>query len=135
MISSKLNEKEEIEHARKYLELLESKSTDLILMMGDQATYSFLSTRHRLLSSIPVVACNVRFPNEELAGEYDLKKVYILRDSPDLKHNIDFIKTLYPHNKMEIIYNIDLTYLGHQSFDKLSKVVDRKDVRLLVSEA
>ena len=66
---SKLNEKEEIEHARKYLELLESKSTDLILMMGDQATYSFLSTRHRLLSSIPVVACNVRFPNEELAGE------------------------------------------------------------------
>ncbi|HJA54788.1 MAG TPA: HAMP domain-containing histidine kinase [Candidatus Bacteroides intestinigallinarum] len=128
---SKLNEKEEIEHARKYLELLESKSTDLILMMGDQATYSFLSTRHRLLSSIPVVACNVRFPNEELAGEYDLKKVYILRDSPDLKHNIDFIKTLYPHNKMEIIYNIDLTYLGHQSFDKLSKVVDRKDVRLL----
>ena len=127
---TKLNEKEEIEYARRYLELLESKSTDLILTIGDQATYSFLSTRHRLLSSIPVLACNVRFPNEELIEEYDLQKVYVLRDSPDLKRNIDFIKTLYPHN-MEIIYNIDLTYLGHQSFDKLSKVVDRQSVRVL----
>ena len=128
---AKLNEKEEVEHARKYLDLLESKSTDLILIMGDQATYSFLSTRHRLLSSIPVVACNVRFPNEELIEEYDLKKVYVLRDSPDLKRNIDFIKALYPHNDMEIIYNIDFTYLGHKSFDKLSKVVDRQSVRVL----
>lgn len=127
---TKLNEKEEIEYARRYLELLESKSTDLILTIGDQATYSFLSTRHRLLSSIPVLACNVRFPNEKLIEEYDLQKVYILRDSPDLKRNIDFIKTLYPHN-MEIIYNIDLTYLGHKSFDKLSKVVDRQSVRVL----
>ncbi len=110
--------------------MLESKSTDLILTIGDQATYSFLSTRHRLLSSIPVLACNVRFPNEELIEEYDLQKVYVLRDSPDLKRNIDFIKTLYPHN-MEIIYNIDLTYLGHKSFDKLSKVVDRQSVRVL----
>lgn len=128
---AKLNEKEEVEHARKYLDLLESKFTDLILIMGDQATYSFLSTRHRLLSSIPVVACNVRFPNEELIEEYDLKKVYVLRDSPDLKRNIDFIKALYPHNDMEIIYNIDFTYLGHKSFDKLSKVVDRQSVRVL----
>lgn len=127
---TKLNEKEEIEYAQRYLELLESKSTDLILTIGDQATYSFLSTRHRLLSSIPVLACNVRFPNEELIEEYDLQKVYVLRDSPDLKRNIDFIKTLYPHN-MEIIYNIDLTYLGHKSFDKLSKVVDRQSVRVL----
>ncbi len=128
---AKLNEKEEVEHARKYLDLLESKSTDLILIMGDQATYSFLSTRHRLLSSIPVIACNVCFPNEELIEEYDLKKVYVLRDSPDLKRNIDFIKALYPHNNMEIIYNIDFTYLGHKSFDKLSKVVDRQSVRVL----
>lgn len=128
---NKFNEKEEIEHIRKYLELLESKSTDLILAIGDQATYSLLSTRHRLLSSIPTVACNVRFPNEKLIEEYDSKKVYVLRDSPDMKRNIDFIKTLYPHGNMEIIYNIDLTYLGHKSFDKLSKVVDRKNVRFV----
>lgn len=128
---NKFNEKEEVEHTRKYLELLESKSTDLILTIGDHAIYSLLSTRHRLLSSIPVVACNVHFPNEELIEEYDSQKVYVLRDSPDLKRNIDFIKTLYPHTDMEIIYNIDLTFLGHKSFAKLSKVVDRKNVRVL----
>lgn len=127
----KYSEREEIEYIRKYLELLESKSIDLILTIGDQATYSLLSTRHRLLSSIPVVACNVRFPNEELIEEYDSKKVYVLRDTPDLKRNIDFIKTLYPHNNMEVIYNIDLTFLGRKSFDMLSKVVDRKNVSLL----
>lgn len=128
---NKFNEKEEVEHTRKYLELLESKSTDLILTIGDHAIYSLLSTRHRLLSSIPVVACNVHFPNEELIEEYDSQKVYVLRDSPDLKRNIDFIKTLYPHTDMEIIYNIDLTFLGHKSFTKLSRVVDRKNVRVL----
>lgn len=32
---------------------------------------------------------------------------------------------------MEIIYNIDLTFLGHKSFAKLSRVVDRKNVRVL----
>lgn len=128
---NKFNEKEEVEHTRKYLELLESKSTDLILTIGDHAIYSLLSTRHRLLSSIPVVACNVHFPNEELIEEYDSQKVYVLRDSPDLKRSIDFIKTLYPHTDMEIIYNIDLTFLGHKSFAKLSRVVDRKNVRVL----
>lgn len=128
---SKFDEKEGIEYIMEYLELLESKSTDLVLTIGDQATYSLLSTRHRLLSSIPVVACNVHFPNEKLLEEYDSQKVYVLRDSPDLKRNIDFIKTLYPHNDMEIIYNIDLTFLGHQSFDRLSRVVDRKNVRVL----
>ena len=78
-----------------------------------------------------MVACNVHFPNEELIEEYDSQKVYVLRDSPDLKRNIDFIKTLYPYNDMEIIYNIDLTFLGHKSFDSLSRVVDRKNVRVL----
>lgn len=127
----KYTEDEEIAHMNKYLELLECKSTDLLLTIGDQANYALLSTHHRLLTSIPVVACNVHFPNEELIEEYDTKKVYVLRDSPDMKRNIDFIRTLYPHKAMEIIYNIDLTYLGRKSFDKLSRVVDRKNVKVL----
>lgn len=128
---NKYGKKDEIEHIKKYLELLESKSTDLILTIGDQATYSLLSTHHRLLSSIPVVACNVHFPNEDLIEEYDSRKVYVLRDTPDMKRNIVFIKTLYPQQDMEIVYNIDLTFLGHKSFDILSHVVDRKNVKLL----
>lgn len=125
------DEKQETDHIRKYLDFLENKSTDLILTMGDQATYSLLSTRHRLLSSIPVVAVNVRFPNEKLIAEYDLQKVYVLRDTPDMKRNIDFIRKLYPQKKMEILYNIDQTYLGRQSFDILSRVAKRKDVNFV----
>lgn len=124
-------EKQEIDHIRKYLELLENKSTDLILTIGDQATYSLLSTRHRMLSSTPVVAVNVRFPNEKLIAEYDLQKVYVLRDTPDMKRNIDFIRKLYPQKKMEILYNIDQTYLGRQSFDILSRVAKRKNVNFV----
>lgn len=124
-------EEKQINHMRKYLEYLESKSIDLILTIGDQATYALLSTRHRLLSSIPVVAMNVRFPNEKLLKEYETRKVYVLRDTPDLKRNIDFIRTLYPQKKMEILYNIDKTFLGHKSFDNLARVVNRKNVKIL----
>ena len=128
---SHINTAAEIEHIKKRLDLLEGKSIDLILPVGDQATYSLLSTHHRLLSAIPVVACNVHFPDEKLVEEYDLQKVYVLRDSPDLKRNIEFIKTLHPHNSMDIIYNIDFTILGRRSFDKLAHIVDRKNVRVL----
>ena len=71
---NRLNAAEEIEHISKYLELLNNKSVDIILTVGDQATYSLLSTRHKLLSSLPLIACNVNFPDEKLIGEYDLSK-------------------------------------------------------------
>lgn len=128
---NQLNEKKEIEYCQNYLESLKSKSTDLILAIGDQATYSILSTRHPLLSSMPVLACNVHFPNEKLIEEYNEQKVYVLSDIPDLKRNIDFIKTLHPRTNMDIIYNIDFTFLGRKSFDMLTQVVDRKSVRVL----
>lgn len=128
---TRLNQQDEIEHMRKYLELLESKSIDLILIEGDQATYSLLSTRHRLLSSVPVVACNVHFPDEKLIEEYDSRKVYVLRDAPDLKRNMDFIRVLHPYASVEVIYNIDMTALGRKSFDRLTHVIERKNVRML----
>ena len=126
-----LSSGKEIESLSKYLELVKNKSIDLILTVGDQSTYSLLSTRHRLLSSIPVLACNVHFPDEKLIAEYNTEKVYVLRDIPDLKRNMDFIKTLHPHTNMEIIYNIDMTVLGHKSFNLFIHTVNRKDVRIL----
>ena len=73
----------------------------------------------------------VHFPNEKLIAEYDLQKVYILRDTPDLKRNMDFIKTLHPHTGLEIFYNIDMTAMGRESFDMLTHVVERKNVKFL----
>ena len=128
---NRYNQEGGIECMRKYLEIIKSKPIDLILTVGDQSTFSLLSTRHQLLSSIPVVACNVRFPNEKLIEEYETQKVYVLRDSPDFKRNIEFIQSLRPDINLEIIYNIDFTSLGHKSLDLLTHYVDRKNVRLL----
>ena len=126
-----LDEQKKISHAKQYLEFIKSKPIDLILTIGDQATHSLLSTRHKLLSSIPIVACNVSFPNEKLINEYESKKIYILRDTPDFKRNIEFIKALHPDMDMEIIFNVDITDLGRKSFDLLTKFVDRKNVQIL----
>lgn len=126
-----LNSEEQVESVRTYLELLKSKSIDLILTVGDQATYNSLSTRHPLLFSVPLVACNVHFPDEKLIAEYDLNKVYVLRDTPDLKRNMDFIKALHPYTNMEMVYNVDLTILGRRSFELFTHVAERKNVRIL----
>ena len=120
-----------MEHIGNYLGVLKSKPIDLIIVMGDQATHSLLSTRHPLLYFVPVVACNVHFPDEDLLKKYESRKVYALRDTPDFKHNMEFIRSLQPHVGLEIVYNIDLTPLGHKSFDLLNQVVDRKDVQIL----
>jgi signal transduction histidine kinase len=128
----RLNEEEKIKHTKVYLELLKSKPVDLIMSIGDQATYALLSARHQLLASVPVVACNVNFPNEKLLKEYESKKIYVLRDTPDFKRNIEFIKTLQPDTSgLEVVFNIDLTFLGRTSFDLLSQSVNRKDVQVL----
>lgn len=106
-----------------------------MLTVGDQAASALFSTRHRLLSSIPVVACNVHFPDEKLIKEYERRKVYVLRDAPDFKRNIDFIRALQPHVGIDVIYNIDLTPLGYKSFDLLTRFADRKEIRLLGYES
>ena len=126
---------DETRRMQEYLEFIKNKSVDLILTSGDQAAHSLLSTRHSLLQSLPVVACNVHFPNEKLLSEYESGKVYVLRDSPDFRRNIEFIRVLQAHANLEVFYNVDFTPLGRKSFKLLTKVVDRQNVRVLSSEA
>ena len=123
--------KEGIKNMEAYLEIIKDKPVALILTVGDQAASALFNTRHRLLSSVPVVACNVHFPDEKLIKEYERRKVYVLRDAPDFQRNIDFIKSLRPQVGIDVIYNIDLTPLGCKSFDLLTRFADRKEMRLL----
>ena len=123
--------KEGIKNMEAYLEIIKDKPVALILTVGDQAASALFNTRHRLLSSVPVVACNVHFPDEKLIKEYERRKVYVLRDAPDFQRNIDFIKSLRPQVGIDVIYNIDLTPLGRKSFDLLTRFADRKEMRLL----
>lgn len=129
------NLQDETERVRSYLELIKNDPIDLIMPVGDQSTSSLLATRHQLLHSIPVVACNVHFPDEKLIREYESKKVYILRDTPDFRKNIDFVRGLQKNANIEILYNVDFTSLGHKSFDLLTHTIDRSHVRVLSSEA
>ena len=123
--------KEGIKNMEAYLEIIKDKPVALILTVGDQAASALFNTRHRLLSSVPVVACNVHFPDEKLIKEYERRKVYVLRDAPDFQRNIDFIKSLRPQVGIDVIYDIDLTPLGRKSFDLLTRFADRKEMRLL----
>ena len=123
--------KEGIKNMEAYLEIIKDKPVALILTVGDQAASALFNTRHRLLSSVSVVACNVHFPDEKLIKEYERRKVYVLRDAPDFQRNIDFIKSLRPQVGIDVIYNIDLTPLGRKSFDLLTRFADRKEMRLL----
>lgn len=120
---------------KEYLEIIKNRQIDMILTVGDQSTSALLSTRHPFLQSVPVVACNVRFPDEKLLAEYDSARVYVLRDVPDFVKNIEFIVTLQAHTNLEILYNIDFTPLGRKSFDLLTQVVDRQNVRMSCSES
>lgn len=126
---------EETERIQRYLKIVKSKPLDLILTIGDQSISSLISTQYPLLDSLPIVACNVHFPDEQLISEYQSKQVYVLRDIPDFRSNIDFIKVLQAHANMEVLYNIDFTFYGHKSFDLLTKIVDRENVRILSSES
>ena len=126
---------EGIKNMEAYLEIIKDKPIALILTVGDQAASALFTTRHRLLSSVPVVACNVHFPDEKLIKEYERRKVYVLRDAPDFQRNIDFIKSLRPQVGIDVIYNIDLTPLGRKSFDLLTRFADRKEIRLLGYES
>ena len=123
--------KEGIKNMEAYREIIKDKPVALILTVGDQAVSALFNTRHRLLSSVSVVACNVHFPDEKLIKEYERRKVYVLRDAPDFQRNIDFIKSLRPQVGIDVIYNIDLTPLGRKSFDLLTRFADRKEMRLL----
>lgn len=126
---------EETERIHRYLEIIKNKPLDFILTIGDQSVSSLLSIRHPLLDSLPVVACNVHFPDEQLVNEYKSKQVYMLRDIPDFRSNIDFIRVLQAHANMEVLYNIDFTFYGYKSFDMLTKILDRENVRVLSSES
>lgn len=126
---------EETERIQRYLEIIKSKPLNLILTIGDQSISSLMSTRHPLLDSLPIVACNVHFPDEQLISEYQSKQVYVLRDIPDFRSNIDFIRVLQAHSNMEVLYNIDFTFYGYKSFDLLTQIVDRENVRILSSES
>lgn len=68
---------------------------DLIIVNGDQATYSLLSTRNTKLFNIPIVYGAVRFPNRPLLKEYQhYRNITGLYDHIDIPANLRFIRDI-----------------------------------------
>ena len=110
-----LNEQQEIEKTRSFLNTLADDMPDLLLAVGDQSSYALLMTEHPILKELPVILCNVHYPNGPVLENYKDDRVYMLSDVPDFQKNIDFIRRLYNRDNINIIYNLELTYLGRQS--------------------
>lgn len=129
-----LNEQQEIEKTRSFLNTLTDDKPDLLLAVGDQSSYALLMTEHPILTELPVLLCNVHYPNEPVLENYKDDRVYVLSDVPDFQKNIDFIRRLYNRDNINIIYNLELTYLGRQSYKVLKGQVDRNSIHFLGRE-
>lgn len=123
-----LNEQQEIEKTRSFLNTLADDMPDLLLAVGDQSSYALLMTEHPILKELPVILCNVHYPNGPVLENYKDDRVYMLSDVPDFQKNIDFIRRLYNRDNINIIYNLELTYLGRQSYKVLKEQVDRNSI-------
>lgn len=87
---------------------------DLIIVNGDQATYSLLSTRNPRLRRLPVIFGAVRFPNRKVLAEYaPYRNVTGLYDSIDIPANIKFIRDM--SGRGSVITQIDDSYLDRQT--------------------
>lgn len=124
----KLDDREEVERMWGHLDSIRDQKADLLLVVGDQAAYSTLKTGHPFLRECPVVLDNIHFPNEGQLKRYADAAVYCLSAVPDFKSNIEFMQRLFNRENINVIYNVDLTFLGKKSMGKLLSEIDRKSV-------
>lgn len=128
------NEQAEIERMQNIFDSLNESRVDLLLLMNDPVAYSALKTSHPILKKVPTILANINYPNEEVIKPFKDERVYVLRDTPEFSRNIEFIKKLHGKENMRIIYNLDVTFLGRQSYTALRNSVDKKSLRFWAKE-
>ena len=111
----KYNSKDEISRLDSVVNSHAKKNdVDLIVVNGDQATYSLLATHNPLLRKKPIVFGAVRYPNWDLLASYKpYNNVTGLYDSIDIVANMKFIKRILHCNK--IITQIDDSFLDRKT--------------------
>lgn len=104
------------------------RKLDLIIVNGDQATYSLLSTMNPLLKKTPIVFGAVRYPNWQLLSKYaPYGNIAGLHDRIDVVKNMEFAKELT--NKGNFITQFDDTYLDKQTMAVVdSQLAKRTDI-------
>ena len=137
---------EEIKKAGEILEKVNRhRKLDMIVTIGDQATYSTLCNNVKPINEIPLIFAAVQFPNWEQIKKYP--NVAGLSDAPDVKKNIliaekmagrkqtfTLLDNTFLDNKMRELINNQLTDSSgiinnldwHESvFDLITKYSDR----------
>lgn len=117
-------EPEELKRMYSFLDTIQNRKPEIILVYDDQATYSLLACQHSLTKKVPVVFAGVNFPNWNLIKKYP--NVTGFWDKPE------FIKTSDMSNRifgpMRINFWIDNTYLGRQCQHALVKELKENDI-------
>lgn len=89
--SEKRNHPEETTFIRELLDgVAPDKMPDLIISVGDQATYSLLVHEHPLIHRVPVVFIGVEFPNQNILARYN--NVTGVTDSLDVLENLKVVR-------------------------------------------
>lgn len=119
------NEDDEISRLDSVANSYHGRKLDLIIVNGDQATYSLLSTHNALLTKTPIVFGAVRYPNRKLLSQYaPYGNITGLHDSIDVVKNMQFVKELT--NRRHVICQFDDTYLDRQTMAMVDSQLARR---------
>ena len=122
----KWNHNEEVDEARRILnEAGKNGFPDMVMTIGDEVTYSVMTTQDSMIRTVPVVFGAVAFPNEGM-----------LRKNPNLvgfKDSTNIVENIYLAGRLCGIHAVN-TLLSQHYLDKMCKkrikeqIAGRKDI-------
>ena len=115
------NHSEELEFMKNVMNHIPpGKEPDLIIPVGDQATYSLLITHHPLVHKIPVMFLGVEFPNQNLLNSYD--NLTGVTDSLIVLENLKVVREIL--GKRHVFTMMERRVLDKKMLDECNKQLD-----------
>ena len=116
----------EIEKAREIVEKANrQRKLDMIVTIGDQATYSTLCNNVKPINEIPVIFAAVQFPNWEQIKKYP--NVTGLSDAPDVAKNIHLAEKMA--GRRQTFTLLDNTFLDNKMREQINtQLTDTADI-------
>ncbi|MGM9779988.1 MAG: ATP-binding protein [Prevotella sp.] len=114
----------EIDKAREIVEKANQKrKLDIIVTIGDQATYSTLCNDVKPINEIPVLFAGVQYPNWEQIRKYS--NVTGLSDAPDVAKNIYLAEKLA--GRRQTFTLLDNTFLDNKTRQLINQQLENRD--------
>ena len=117
---------EEIDKAREIVEKAnKARRLDMIITIGDQATYSTLCNDIKPINTLPVIFAGVQYPNWEQIKKF--RNVTGLSDAPDVAKNIHLAYKLA--GKKQTFTLLDNTFLDNKTRQLINQqLIDSTDI-------